>query len=314
MNKVPLRPLPWCLAPLLLLCCALAACSSTGDKGDNPTSPPNIDTDNSFQAKHERIEHRRDLERNASELYKRAHERLLSGNYTEANKEYDMIMSRFPFSRYATQAQLEQVYAKYRSYDPDDAIADANRFLREHPRHPHVDYVMYLKGLIDSTRDDSLTQYLPLDQSGHDPAYLRSAFEDFALLVRRFPDSRYAWDAHLRMISLRDRIAAHELNIANFYVRRGAWLAAARRAEDVIAGYPGAPATAKALLLLKTCYTKLGLKDQEKQVETLIAANQATLKAAREGGRPATSAPRQRPAQTASANPIPPTADVSQAE
>lgn len=280
------------VAPATALCAALclllSACSSTPTKGEAPLPPPNDDstlpasvypfTHTLERAK--RLRKRHTMELKAGQLYKDAHKRLLNGSYVQASQDFDTLMSKFPFSRYATQAQLEQIYADFRSFKPEKALSDANRFLQEHPRHPHADYALYLEGLINASRNDSITRYLGIDQSDHDPTYLRAAFQDLALLTRRYPKSLYYADARQRMISLRNRIADHDLDITHFYLSRGAWVAAARRAKSIVANYPGAPATAKALLIMKDCYAKLGLSEQEKQVDTLISANRASLVAA----------------------------------
>lgn len=275
------RRLHRCLA-VFLFGAAMVGCSSNpnrdpADHGpiDNPFKP--VDNSPGTPQSPASV---RELNLKAATLYLRAHYLLENSEYNGADKAFDKVISQYPFTRYSTQAQLEQIYAQYRSYSTDTAGDSADRFLREHPRHPHADYVLYLKGLIDESRDSSLEQYLPISATEHDPSAKQRAFQDYALLMQRYPDSKYAWNARQRMVSLRNEISAHELEIARFYLRRGAWLSAAKRAQSVIADYPGAPATAKALLLLKRCYTKLGLTDQEKQVEQLIAANGASMKAA----------------------------------
>lgn len=260
-----------------------SGCASNKSRDEDPRAS----VDNPFKPRDEgpggRLSHAAEREKQlkADQLYRRGHKELLNAEYTAAAKTFDDLITRYPFTPYATQAQIEQVYAQYRSYNTDAAGAGADRFLREHPRHPHADYVLYLRGLIDQSRDQSLLQYLPISPAEHDPNDKQHAFQDFALLLQRYPNSRYDWDARQRMVSLRNDIAVHELSIARFYMKRGAWLAAAKRAQNVIANYPGAPATADALLDLKRCYAQLGLKDQEQQVDALIAANQKSIKAAR---------------------------------
>lgn len=232
------------------------------------------------QERAKRMELERIAQLEAPALYKHAHEKLVHGSFADASQEFDTLMSKYPFSRYATQAQLEQIYALYRSFKPEEALGAAMRFLQQHPRHPHVDYVLYLEGLINTARNQSLTRHLGIKQSERDVSSLSAAFQDFALMVARFPDSPYVADARQRMIALRNEIAEHELDITRFYLKRGAWVAAARRAQNIIENFPGAPQTARALLIMKTCYTKLGLTDQVAQVDTLIQANQASFKAA----------------------------------
>lgn len=256
-----------CYLAALLIGSALCACSSTpvDNSPGTPRSPASY----------------RELNLKADQLYSQAHKLLINSDYERASKAFDKVITRFPFTPYATQSQLEQIYAQYRSYQTDAASSDADLFLREHPRHPHADYVLYLKGLIDQSRDKSLLYDLPIDTTQFDPSNKQRAFQDFALLAQRYPHSKYYSDARQRMIYLRDQIASHEFDVAQFYTHRGAWLSAAKRAQGVVADYPGAPATADALLLLKRCYAKLGLTALENQVETLITANAGSIQAAK---------------------------------
>lgn len=256
---------------------ALAACSSSPSKTPSlPPTNPFKAQDNGPGSPKSRISEA-EAKLKAGELYRVARKQMQNAEFNSAIKSFDDLISRFPFTEYAVQAEVDKIYAQYRNYQFDDALAGADRFLREHPRHPDASYVQYLKGLADSAQGDSLLRYLPLSSAQRDIGSKERAFSDFALLIQRYPDSMYAADARQRMIALRNEIADHELEIGKFYLRRGAYLAAARRAEEVIARFPGAPATAKALELLRECYAKLGLRDQEQQVQTLIAANRRSF-------------------------------------
>lgn len=245
---------------LAVLGLALTACSS--DSSLPPTNP--------FRGS----KSERELRLEADGLYKLARRSLDGADFQGAIQRYNQILLRYPFTDYATQAQLEIIYAKYRVYDPDSAVATADRFLKEHPRHPSVDYVQYLKGLINFQRGQSLLDGL-VDSSGQDVGFARRAFDDFSLLTQRYPKSRYVGDARLRMVYLRNKIAAHELTIVRYYLRRGAHIAAARRAERIIADYPGAPAGAEALVLLENSYREAGLVTQADEVRRLRQANPA---------------------------------------
>ena len=236
---------------------ALAACAS--DDGPLP---------NPFKG----ARSERELRLEADGLYKLARRSLEAADFQGAQIRYGQIQIRYPFTDYATQAQLESIYAKFRSFDSDGALSTADRFLKDHPRHPAVDYVHYLKGLINFQRGEGLLDAFA-DTSEQDVSHARRAFDDFALLSQRYPNSRYAGDARLRMVHLRNRIAAHELAIVKYYVRRGAHVAAARRAEQIIADYPGAPATAEALVLLESSYREAGLVAQAEEVRQLREAN-----------------------------------------
>jgi outer membrane protein assembly factor BamD len=214
----------------------------------------------------------RELRLEAEGLYRLARRSLDGADYQGALTRYDQILLRYPFTDYATQAHIESIYAKYRAYDADGALATADRFLKEHPRHKSVDYVYYLKGLINFQRGEALFGEI-VDTTGYDVRFARQGFDDFATVAQRYPNSRYAADARLRMIHLRNQIAAHELTVVRFYVRRGAHVAAARRAEQIIADYPGAPATAEALVLLEASYREAGLVAQADAVRKLRQAN-----------------------------------------
>jgi outer membrane protein assembly factor BamD len=247
-------------AAVAALALALAAC---GSDDDLPQSNP------LRSGKSER-----ELRLEADGLYRLARRALDSADFQGASERYSQILLRYPFTDYATQAQLESIYAKYRSFDPDGAISTADRFLKEHPRHESVDYVLYLKGLINFQRGESLLESL-VDSSAQDVSFARRAFDDFSLLTQRYPRSRYVGDARLRMVHLRNRIASHELSIVRYYTRRGAHVAAARRAEQIIADYPGAPATAEALVLLESSYRAAGLTVQADEVRRFREANPA---------------------------------------
>jgi outer membrane protein assembly factor BamD len=208
----------------------------------------------------------------SEKLYRSARESLDNGDMTTALQHYDKLSQQFPFSEYATQGDLERIYALYRNYQPDQALAAADKFIREHPRHPGAAYAQYLKGLVNSTRDEGLSGFLKLDTTKEDVGFLRNAFDDFALLVRKYPTSIYVGDARQRMIDLRNRVAEHELHIVRFYVKRGAYIAAAKRAEQVVTQYPGAPASLEALRLLQQSYRSLNLTQQADDAGRLLAA------------------------------------------
>ncbi len=227
----------------------------------------------------------RELRLEAQELYRLARRNLDSADFASALERCGRILLRYPFTEYATQCELEQIYAKYRTYDSEAAQTAAQRFVKEHPRHPAIDYVYYLKGLIGYQGGESAFDWL-VDTAQQDVSDARNAFDDFALLTQRFPNSRYAGDARQRMIHLRNKIAEHELSVVRYYSRRGAHLAAARRAEKIISDYPGAPATLGALVALRDSYRALGLGESAGEIERVLAANPDALKPARDADRP----------------------------
>lgn len=218
-----------------------------------------------------------EIRRDAAALYLKARESLDTGDYQQAADMYAQLSKRYPFTEYATQSDLDRIYALYRSYDPDKALAAAEKFLREHPRHPEADYAQYMKAMINFNRNDGMLDLLPLDGSQRDVSYERTAFDDFALLVQKYPNSRYVADARQRMIYLRNRIADHEYSIVEFYMRRGAYLAAAKRAEQIIAQYPGSPASYRALDMLVAAYRDAGLQQQADDAQALVLAQPARV-------------------------------------
>lgn len=195
-------------------------------------------------------------------LYELARKQIDSSNYTAAVKNLQLLESRYPFGPYAEQAQLELIYAHARSYDNEAAIAAADRFIRLHPQHPNADYAYYMRGLEKFTQGKGLFErFLPTDMSQRDPGDAREAFNDFSQLLTRFPDSDYAPDARARMIYLRNLLARYEINVANYYFKRGAYLAATNRGRNVLENYPESAATADALAVIVQGYLLLGYDD-----------------------------------------------------
>ena len=263
--RIPYAPLALRFAAAVLL---LAGCSSDPDRADRPENPFNDDTPGAAKQLTDR-----ELRLQADELYRHARRALDDSDYTVAITRYDHLIARYPFSDYSTQAELEKIYAQYKGFKSDEALSGADRFLRSHPRHPHADYVQYLKGVTDFERDEGLIATVGAQSSKRDVSNLRRAFEDFQLLLQKYPNSIYIGDARRRMLYARNRVAEHELTVARFYVARGAYVAAAKRASDIVSGYPGAPATIEALQILKRSYSDLGLQQQTADSATLIAQN-----------------------------------------
>lgn len=215
----------------------------------------------------------------ASKLYAEASEDMDSGSYKEAIELYEKLEARYPFGRYAMQAQLDVAYANYKAEEPEAAIAAADRFIKLYPQNPFVDYAYYLKGIVNYNRSVGfLDKYVPTDPSQRDPGAALDAFEDFSELVKRFPDSKYAADARQRMLYLRNNLAQHEVNVARYYMKRGAYVAAANRANYVIERFQRTPAVQDALEVLVDAYRALG-------EEKLAADAQRVLEVNRKAGR-----------------------------
>jgi outer membrane protein assembly factor BamD len=210
----------------------------------------------------------------ANELYSRAKDALNSGDYETAINTFEKLEARYPFGKYAQQAQLEIAYAYFKFEEPDSAIATADRFIRNNPGNPHLDYAYYLKGLANYTRGASIIDRLaPREPSERDTRALRDAFNDFTQLVKKFPDSRYADDARQRLIYLHNQLAQYEINVARYYLQRGAYVAAANRARYVVENYQRAPAAQEALQVLIQAYSKMGLNDLADDTKRVLELN-----------------------------------------
>ena len=198
----------------------------------------------------------------ASRLYSEARAARNAGDYETAIDYYQKIESRFPFGPYAPQAQLETAYTYYRFNEPASALAAADRFIKLHPTHPHVDYAYYLKGLTHFRQGKGfLERLIRTDQSQRDPGSATEAFREFSEVTERFPESKYAEDARQRMIYLRNTLAKHELHVADYYMRRQAYVAAANRAKYVIENYQRTPAVPDALVIMARAYAILDLEE-----------------------------------------------------
>lgn len=207
-------------------------------------------------------------------VYSEAKAALNSQDYFTALQYYSQLEARFPFGVYAQQALLESAYAHYKSDDPDAAVATLDRFMRVYPLNPNMDYAIYLRGLTNFTRDIGLFEkYIPRDESQRDPGSARLALEDFTTLIRRFPESTYSEDAAQRVVYLRNRLAQHEVNVAKYYMRRGAYVAAANRGRYVIENYPRTPAMPDALLVMAKAYKILELDDLSEDALRVLQLN-----------------------------------------
>ena len=225
----------------------------------------------------------------ASQLYGEAKAALDAGNYEQAVEYYELLEARFPFGRFAQQAQIEIPYAYYRAGEPEAALAAVDRFVQLNPRHPNLDYAYYLRGLINFNRDQGfLTRLFPMDPAEMDTKPLQQSFQDFGRLINEFPDSRYTEDSRQRMIFIRNALAAHELRVAEFYVERRAWVAASQRARYVIERYQGAEVMPQALAILYQSYRALDLEDHADNTMAVLELNFPEHAEAARAGRPIT--------------------------
>jgi outer membrane protein assembly factor BamD len=207
-------------------------------------------------------------------LYKNARKALNNNNFGSAIKTYETLTARFPFTDEARQARIDLIYAYYRAGESESATDAADTFIRENPTHPRVDYAYYLKGLVDFERTpNAIERLFRADLSQRPPSNARKAFASFKIVVEQYPKSEYAHDALQRMVYLRDRLASYEVHVARYYLKRGAYVAAAQRAKGAIEQYDGAPAERDAVAIMIECYDKLGLEPLAAQAREVYAAN-----------------------------------------
>ena len=210
----------------------------------------------------------------AQKLYNEAKDNLNSAHYEEAIKLYQKLESRYPYGRFAQQAQIEIAYAHYKEGEPTLAVAAADRFIKLHPNHPSVDYAYYLRGLANFNDDLGIMGYFSgQDITERDPKAARDAFDAFKELATRFPESRYTPDAILRMNYLLNALAAHEVHVARYYMGRSAYVAAANRAQFALKTYPQAPANEEGLVILVKAYDALGMNDLRDDAERVMKRN-----------------------------------------
>jgi outer membrane protein assembly factor BamD len=210
----------------------------------------------------------------AQRLYSEAKDAMSSREWQKAIKYLEKLEARYPYGRYAQQAQLEVAYAYWKDAERASAIAATDRFIKLYPNHPNVDYAWYLKGLINFNELQGVLSWLTTpDMSDRDPKASREAFLAFKEVVTRFPDSKYAEDSAARMRFLVNALAANEVHVARYYMKRGAFVAAANRAQYAIKNYPQAPAVQDAMVLLVQAYDALGMSDLREDAERVLQKN-----------------------------------------
>lgn len=238
------------LFSLLLSMALLSGCSLFGDEDQGP------------EFDHE------------SEWYEAAQENLRNEQWDFAIKKLQALEEQFPFGTYAEQAQLELIYAYYMTHEPESSTAAANRFIRLHPQHRNVDYAYYMKGLASFTEGKGMMErYMPTDLTMRDPGASRESFAHFAQLLARFPNSSYAPDAKKRMLYLRNLLARYEIHVANYYFKRGTYVAAINRGRYVVESFPDTPAVPDGLAVMIQGYDFLNMPDQAEKSLAILRLN-----------------------------------------
>ena len=210
----------------------------------------------------------------AQRLYGEAKDAMASKEWPKAVKYLEKLEARYPYGRFAQQAQLEIAYCHYKDGERASGVAAIDRFIKMYPNHASADYAWYLKGLINFNDNYGILSNITTpDMSDRDPKSSRESFNAFKEVITRFPESKYAPDATLRMRYLVNALASHEVHVARYYMKRGAYLAAANRAQYAIRSYSQAPATEEAVFVLVLAYDRLGMNDLRDAADRVMRAN-----------------------------------------
>ncbi len=220
----------------------------------------------------------------AEQLYQDARAEIAAANWDQARKRLEAVEARYPFGAYAQQSLIDQAYVNWKNDEPEQALAAIDRFERQYPNHAGTDYMLYLKGLITFTpASAAFSKFTRQDPSERDPKGLRESYDAFNELIKRYPDSRYANDARLRLTWLVDTIARNEVHVAQYYYERGAYVAAVNRAKTVITDFQGVPIAEKALYIMYLSYGKLGLNDLRDDTKRVLDTNYPNSKYYQQG-------------------------------
>ena len=210
----------------------------------------------------------------ANKLYNEAKQAMDENVYDKAITYFEKLESRYPYGRFAQQAQIDIAYAYWKSNEAASAIAACDRFIKLHPNHPNVDYVYYLRGLVNFNEDLGLLGLISQqDMTERDPKGARESFDAFRELVTRFPESKYAPDATMRMKYLVNALAGLEVHVARYYMKRHAYVAAVNRAQFAVQNYAEAPAIEEALFIIVKAYDEMGMNDLRDDAERVMRKN-----------------------------------------
>lgn len=210
----------------------------------------------------------------AAQIYTQGKEFLDVEDYPNSIKYFDILEARYPFGKYSTQAMLDLAYAAYQSNLKDEAIVNCDRFIRLYPNHPNVSYAYYLRALSNFDKDRNfITEIFGQDPSKYDVTKLRQSFDDFTIVVNKFPKSKYAKDSRNRLIYIKNMIAENELYIAKYYSKRSAHVAAIERVKYMLQNYDGTPSTEEGLLVMIDSYNNLKMKDLAYDASRVLKEN-----------------------------------------
>lgn len=215
----------------------------------------------------------------AEQLHTDSQKALRKREYASAIKRLEAMETMYPFSDYTESSQMDLIYAYYQNEDFPSAAATAERFIHLYPRAKHVDYAYYMRGLANFQQIRGVfAKVLPMDESWRDPGTQMQAYSDFAVLIQKFPESKYKANALQRMIYLRNMFAQQELNVSKFYFKRKMYVAAIERASYLVKNYPQAPSAQQALVIMYESNTALGLNKAAEEARTVYQATYHTNK------------------------------------
>jgi outer membrane protein assembly factor BamD len=210
----------------------------------------------------------------AQKLYGEAKDAMAARTWDKAIKYLEKLEARYPYGRFAQQAQLDIAYVYWKSDERASAIAATDRFIKLYPNHANVDYAYYLKGLVNFNEQSGILSVLDSpDMTERDSKGTRDSFEAFKELVNRFPNSKYTEDAQARMRYLVNSLAQYEVHVARYYMKRGAFVAAANRAQFAVQNYPRAPALEEAVFIMVKAYDSLGMTDLRDAADRVMQKN-----------------------------------------
>ncbi len=211
---------------------------------------------------------------NITNAYEEAKRSVAAGNHSKGIRIFEAIQARYPFSDLSRQIQLELMYAYYKSGQKEQAAETADTFMRENPIHPRVDYALYIKGLAYYEGvPGMLERWFRKDVTQRPPIDVQLAYSSLRRLVERFPASQYAPDAEQRMIAIKNRLADYENHVADYYLRRGAYVAALNRAKSALEQYNGATGNAESLHIMADAYDALGMAKLASDTRRVLVEN-----------------------------------------
>jgi len=261
--------------------------------------------------------HRNNLVRDGgpTKLYDQGQKQMNATDYPSAIKTFQALQSRYPFAPETRQAQLDLIYLYYKGNQPEQAIDAAEAFERENPTHPRVDYCMYMRGRVYFDQEANfLEKFFRVDMSKRPPKDTMKSYSTFEELIRRYPNSEYVPDARQRMVFLRNRLARFENYVAQYYINRGAYVAAINRSKYALEHYPGAPELEKTMQIMITAYEKLGMQDLATDAQRVYAATWGGQQPTQQAAQAAPAQPTQQAAQAAPAQPTQQAAQAAPAQ